>query len=159
MLRKICLLNTISWFTILIATSCSLTGQQYYNDGVSDEEYIRIASEAEEAQAFLEIFPTAAIVVDRSSKLAVDFRFDKVTPTTTNQFWEGIRIRIFIDPKDKQVADVFMDCKDNSHKQNYIEVDLIEYLEQYAKNQICPIQGQVALYWRRVASLQVKELP
>lgn len=138
MLRKICLLNTISLFTLLIATSCSPGGQQYYDGVVSDEEYIRIASEAEEAQAFLEIFPAAAIMVDRSSKLAVDFRFDKVTPTATNQFWEGIRLRIFIDPKDKQVADVYIDCKDNSHKQNYIEDELIEYLEQYAKNQSCP---------------------
>jgi hypothetical protein len=138
MIGKAQALLSISLPVLLIAASCSIQPLQYNEDGVSDEEYIRIASAAEEAQAFLNIYPDSEIYVDRSSKLAVDFRFNKHIPASTNQSWEGIRMRVVIDPKDKQVAGVFVDCKDNSRKQQFIEDDLIHYLEQYSKNNNCP---------------------
>ena len=138
MINKPQLLLPIPLLVILIAASCSILPSQYYDNGVSDEEYIRVASEAEEVQAFLSIYPKPEIYVDRSSRLAVDFRFSKVTPISTNQSWEGIRLRVFVDPKDKQVTDAFIDCKDNNGKQKFIEEELIEYLEQYVKNQSCP---------------------
>jgi hypothetical protein len=122
-------LMPISFLIILSATSCSVLPSQYDDDRISDEEYIRIASETEEAQVFLSTYPGSEIYVDRSSKLAVDFRFNKVTPASTNQLWEGIRLRVFIDPKDRAVTGVFVDCKDDSGKQKFIEEKLIDYLE------------------------------
>ncbi len=138
MIKKTHSLLLIPLIAILMATSCSLMPQQYYDDGVSDEDYIRIASEAEAAQAFLDKYPQTEIYVDRSSKLAVDFRFNKVAPTATVQSWEGIRLRVFIDPKNKQVAGAFIHCKNKSGKDIFIEEKLIEYLEQYAISQSCP---------------------
>jgi hypothetical protein len=138
MIGKAQALLSVSLLVILITASCSTQPLQHDEDGVSDEEYIRIASATEEAQAFLNIYPDSEIYVDRSSKLAVDFRFNKRTPASTNELWEGIRLRVFIDPKDKQVAGVFVDCKDNSRKQQFIEEELIDHLEQYRKNNNCP---------------------
>lgn len=123
---------------VLIATSCSPMPNQYYDDRVSDEEYIRIASDVEEAQVFLEKFPTSEKIVDRSSKLAVDIRVSQVSGNRSTQHWEGIRLRVFINPIRKQAADMFIQCNDESGKTNFFEEDLIWIIEQYAINQSCP---------------------
>jgi hypothetical protein len=138
MIRKTCLIFFVSLFAILIAVSCSAWPRQYNDDGVSDEDYIRIAAETEEARAFLDQFPEAEILVDRSSKLAVDLRFDKVLPATTEQPWEGIRLRVFIDPETKRAEDTFIQCSDHGGQSNFVEEELIDYLEQYVQSQSCP---------------------
>lgn len=135
---KIFSLVSVSFLIILNATACTAWSQQRYDDGVSDQEYIQIASKTDEARAFIDLFPEAKILVDRNGQLAVDFRFDKVLPATSEQSWEGIRLRIFIDPKNKRVAGTFIQCDDQDKRSRFIEVGLIEYLEQYAKSQHCP---------------------
>ena len=138
MIRKACLILFDSLFAILIAVSCSAWPRQYIDDGVSDEEYIHIAGETEEARAFLDQFPEAEILVDRSSKLAVDFRFDKVLPVTTEQPWEGIRLRVFINTETKRAEDTIIQCSDHGGQSNYVEEELIDYLEKYVRIQSCP---------------------
>jgi hypothetical protein len=117
----------------LIPTSCASMTKSYFDNGVSDEEYISVARNTEESGAFLEKYPQAEVIVDRSSKLAVDFRMSKYLVTSTTQNWEGIRLRVFIDPKTKQPSETFLQC-DNT----FVKERIIQYLEQYAKTQSCP---------------------
>jgi hypothetical protein len=123
---------------ILLVTSCSAWPRQYNDDGVSNEEYIRVASEIEETQTFLELFPEAEILVDRSSKLAVDYRFTLAQPTTTVQFWEGIRLRVFINPESKRAEGAFIQCSDHGGQSNLVEEELIEYMKQFEQDLSCP---------------------
>jgi hypothetical protein len=107
--------------------------KSYFDNGVSDEEYISVARNTEEAGAFLEKYPQAEVIVDRSNKLAVDFRMSMYLVTSTTQNWEGIRLRVFIDPKTKQPAETFLQC-DNT----FVKDRIIQYLEQCAKTQSYP---------------------
>lgn len=136
MIRKTWLILSISLIVLLTTVSCSKT-QQYYDDGISDEEYINIASKTEEARAFLERFPEAETLVDRSGELAVDYRITKVQPATTEQSWEGIRLRVFIDPESKRAKDTIIQCSDQGGS-TIVEVELIKYLEHYEGGQNCP---------------------
>jgi len=129
---------SISLLFLQLATSCSAQPRQYYDDGVSDAEYIRITNETEEAQAFLNAFPEADILVDRSSKLAVDYQYTKVQPTTTELRWEGIRLRVFINPEFKRVEEVFIQCSDQEESPHFIRKELIGYVEHYAISDSCP---------------------
>jgi hypothetical protein len=138
MLNKTQLLLSVSVLLLIIANACSRFPSQYYNDGVSDDEYIRIASETGEARAFMSKYPSAEVYVDRDGRLAVDFRFNKVIPFSTEQTWEGIRLRVFIDARDKKVSGAFLDCKDSHAKHKFIEGKLVEYLEQYDVDTGCP---------------------
>jgi len=117
----------------LITTSCASMTKTYFDNRVSDEEYIFVAQNTEEAGAFLEKYPQAEVIVDRSSKLAVDFRMSKSLVTSTTQNWEGIRLRVFIDPKTNQPAETFLQCD-----KTFMKERIIQYLEQYAKTQSCP---------------------
>jgi hypothetical protein len=90
----------------------------FYDTGISDEEYIEIASQTLEAQKFLEKYPNATIYVDRSGALAVDYR---VTNNITIRY---LRLRIFIDWRTNQPSDKFIDCSGT-----YIRKNLVEYLE------------------------------
>jgi hypothetical protein len=126
------LLTTLLAMT-LIVTSCASMPQSYFDNGVSDEEYISVARNTEEARAFLAKYTQAEVIVDRSSKLAVDFRMSKHPVTSATQIWEGIRLRVFIDPKTKRPAETFLQC-DNK----FVKERIIQYLEQYAKTQSCP---------------------
>jgi len=90
----------------------------FYDTGISDEEYIEIASQTLEAQKFLEKYPNSTIYVDRSGALAVDYR---VTNNIKNRY---LRLRIFINWKTNQPSDKFIDCSGT-----YIRKNLVEYLE------------------------------
>ncbi len=90
----------------------------FYDTGITDEEYIEIASQTLEAQKFLEKYPNATIYVDRSGALAVDYR---VTNTTKNRH---LRLRIFVDWRTNQPSAKFIDCSGT-----YIRKNLLEYLE------------------------------
>jgi hypothetical protein len=90
----------------------------FYDTGISDEEYIEIASQTLEAQKFLEKYPNATICVDRSGALAVDYR---VTNHIKNRY---LRLRIFIDWRTNQPSDKFIDCSGT-----YIRKNLLEYIE------------------------------
>jgi len=90
----------------------------FYDTGISDEEYIEIASQTLEAQKFLEKYPNATIYVDRSGRLAVDYR------VTNNLKNRHLRLRIFINWRTNQPSDKFIDCSGT-----YIRKNLLEYLE------------------------------
>lgn len=93
----------------------------FYDTGISDEEYIEIANQTVEAQKFLEKYPNAAIFVDRSGALAVDYRVDKYAENGTAKY---LRLRIFIDWRTNQPSDGFIDCSGT-----YIRKNLLGYLK------------------------------
>jgi hypothetical protein len=123
----------IIWIMLMMAPSCFRGLDQYYDNGISDDEYISIARNQHDAQIFLYRYPEAESYVDRSGSLAVDFLVAKRPVTSTTQHWEGIRLRIFIDPDTNQPIDTLFQC-DNS----IIEDNVREYLEQYVATQSCP---------------------
>ena len=86
--------------------------------GLVMKEYIEITSQTLEAQKFLEKYPNATIYVDRSGALAVDYRVN------TNVYDRYLRLRVFIDWRTNQPADMFIDCSGT-----YIRKNLLEYLE------------------------------
>lgn len=91
----------------------------FYDNGVADEEYIAITNQILEAQKFLEKYPNADIEVDRSGRLAVDYRVD------THLSIEGyLRLRIFIDWRTNKTQDMFID-----NSGTYITENSLEYLE------------------------------
>lgn len=133
MSKKSFLVLSVIWITLLMVTSCAWESQQFYDNGVSDEEYVSIARVHHDAQAFLEKHPQAETYVDRSGRLAVDFRVTKRPVTSTTQHWEGIRLRVFIDPRTNQPTETFVQCNDRIIKNN-----VRQYLEQYFTTQTCP---------------------
>jgi hypothetical protein len=130
--KKSLLFISVVWIGMLMAASCVVGPQQFYDNGVPDEEYVSIASKHPEARLFLEEYPQAEILVDRSGRLAVDFRVTHHPATSTAEHWEGIRLRVFIDPKTNQPLETLVQCNDK-----FIEKDVERYLEQYFETQSC----------------------
>lgn len=133
MSKKWFLVLSVISIMLLMVTSCAWESQQFYDNGVSDEEYVSIARVHHYAQAFLEKNPQAETYVDRSGRLAVDFRVTTRRVTSTTQHWEGIRLRVFIDPKTNQPTETSIQCNDRIIKNN-----VRQYLEQYFTTQTCP---------------------
>jgi hypothetical protein len=69
-----------------------------------------------EAQKFLEKYPNATTLVDRSGRLAVDYRVDADD--------SYIRLRVFINPKKNEPAEMFLDINGT-----YIHKNIIEHLQ------------------------------
>lgn len=96
----------------------------------SDEEFIEKTNQTTESQKFLEKYPSATIFVDRNGPsleyldyaVEVDYRIDKYNPDKDINY---LRLRIFINPRDNQPADRFIDCSGT-----YIKENLIEYIEK-----------------------------
>jgi hypothetical protein len=133
MSKKSFFLLSAVWLTLLTLTSCAWQPQQFYDNGVSDEEYVSIASGHDDAQAFLELYPQAETYVDRSGRLAVDFRVTTRPVTSTTQQWEGIRLRVFLDPRTNQPTETFVQCNERITKKN-----VRQYVEQYFATGACP---------------------
>ncbi|NIN98911.1 MAG: hypothetical protein GTN93_27830 [Anaerolineae bacterium] len=131
-MRPFRVLSVIS-IVLLMVTSCAWESNQFYDNGVSDEEYVSIARVHPDAQAFLEKYPEAETYVDRSGRLAVDFRVTDRPVSSTTQHWEGIRLHVFIDPKTNQPTETFVQCNDRIIKNN-----VQQYLEQYFTTGTCP---------------------
>lgn len=131
--KKSFLILSIEWIILLMIALCAWKPQQYYDNGVSNEEYVCMARMHHDAQVFLENYPQAEIFVDRSGSLAVDFRKTNRPVIGTTQLWEGIRLRVFIDPKTNQPTEAFIQCNNRIIKNN-----LRQYLEQYFTTQTCP---------------------
>ena len=91
----------------------------FYDNGVTDEEYIAITNQTLEAQKFLEKYPNAFIQVDRSGRLAVDYRING------NNYTGHLRLRVFIDWRNNKPADMFVD-----NSETYIRENIIEYIEK-----------------------------
>jgi len=117
----------------VMVSSCKGASQQYYDNGISDEEYVSIARGHDDAQAFLERFPQAETNVDRSGSLAVDFLIAARPVTSTTQQWEGIRLRVFIDPDTNRPVDTLLQCDNRITEDN-----VREYLQQYFATAACP---------------------
>ena len=132
MIKKSFRFLAFAWITLLMVDSCAWRPRQFYDNGVSDEEYISVARLHPAAQVFIELIPQYETYVDRSGMLAVDFRVTKTLPTETTQNWEGIRLRIFIDPNTNQPTEAFIQCNGEIVKSN-----LEQYLEEYSTIQSC----------------------
>ena len=78
-----------------VLTACGVFGSGA-NPRVSDVEYITIARSSPPAQAFYAKYAVVEAQVDRSGRLAVDFRAG------------GARLRVFID--NDRVTDAFVEC-------------------------------------------------
>jgi len=117
----------------LLAASCAPAPQTLYNNGVPDERYVSVAGNTREGAEFLAAFPQARAVVDRSGRLAMDLIVTKHPVTSTTQSWEGIRLRVFIDPMTQLPTETFIQC-DNT----FVRRNLVRYLQQYVETQICP---------------------
>lgn len=90
----------------------------FYDNGVTDQEYIAITDRTLEAMKFREKYPNATIQVDRSGALAVDYRVD------TNNQMEYLRLRVFIDWRTNKPSNMFID-----NSGTYITENLLEYIE------------------------------
>ncbi len=86
-------LALVCLMTVLVA--CGVFGSGA-NPRTSDADYIAIARGAPPAQAFYAKYPGVEAQVDRSGRLAVDFRAG------------GARLRIFIE--NDRVTDAFVEC-------------------------------------------------
>ena len=91
----------------------------FYDTGISDEEYTEITSQTLEAQKFLEKYPNATIQVDRSGRLAVDYRVERYLDT------EYLRLRVFIDWRNNKPEEMFVD-----NSGTYIRKNIVEYIEK-----------------------------
>ena len=85
----------------------------FYDTGISDEEYVEITSQTLEAQKFLEKYPNATIWVERSGRLAVDYR------ANTNDTY--IRLRVFIDSKKNEPSEMFLQINGTYIRKNILE--------------------------------------
>lgn len=81
----------------------------------TDEEYIGIANKTIEAQCFLRKYPESSIFVDRSGKLAVDYRTDM------NDSY--VRLRVFIDSRRNEPSEMFLNMDGT-----YIHEHILEHL-------------------------------
>jgi hypothetical protein len=133
MIKKLGKVLAIVWITLLVIVSCAWMPQQFDDSGVSDEEYISIAKMHPVAQAFMERLPQSETYVDRSGALAVDFKVTKHLAADSTQNWEGIRLRVFINPNTNEPTEAFIQCNDKIVKNN-----LEQYLKQYLTDSSCP---------------------
>ncbi|WP_027356941.1 hypothetical protein [Desulfofundulus thermocisternus] len=74
-----------------------------YWPGVADAALINATKGTPEAKKLLAKYPWAKIVVDRSGRLAVDFRVDKLE--SGDEPGPYLRLRVFIDPATNIPAD------------------------------------------------------
>lgn len=118
---------------VILTSACTFSSGQFYDTGISDKEYISIASSTEEARTFLTYFPKSEIYVDRSGALAVDFRVTRQPISSTYQEWHGIRLRVFINPRTIQPADIFLQCD-----RQFVKTKIIRYLDYYQNIHRCP---------------------
>jgi len=116
---------TLVWAIAVVTVSYALftlyeyyKPRTFYDNEVTDEEYITITNQTLEAQKFLEKYPNAAIQVDRSGRLAVDYRVGGHLDS------EYLRLRIFIDWRNNKPEDMFVD-----NSGTYIRENIMEYLE------------------------------
>lgn len=84
-----------------------------------------------EAQKFLEKYPNATAMVDRSGKLSVDFRVDKneydASGNVVNYYY--LRLRVYINPRNNRLTgEKFIDCF-GKQEQKYVWNDLLGYLQ------------------------------
>jgi hypothetical protein len=91
----------------------------FYDNGVTDDEYITITNQTLEAKKFLEKYPNAVIQVDRSGRLAVDYWVGGHLDS------EYLRLRIFIDWRNNKPEDMFVDNSGTYDREN-----ILEYIEK-----------------------------
>ncbi len=123
----------LAWLLLGAMAACAWLPQQHTGDDIPDEEVIAIARSHPMAQAFLELHPEPEILIDRSGALAVDFRVTTRRPRDTTDLWQGIRLRVFVDPRSRQPTKTLIQCDTT-----VVEKNVEEYLERYSRLQTCP---------------------
>ena len=122
--QKLAILALVWAIAVVISSYALLTLYDYYrprtfyNSGVTDEEYITITNQTLEAQKFLEKYPNAVVQVDRSGRLAVDYRVGGHLDS------EYLRLRIFIEWRSNKPEEMFVD-----NSGTYIRKNILEYIE------------------------------
>jgi|GEM_PF-2474358 len=92
-----------------------------------DEELIMRTRELEEVKAFLNKYPVATIDVDRSGRLAVDYRVDKPADDNNGALTgKYLRLRVFFD--DGKPQEMYVDCSDGKNA-HLIYGDILNYIE------------------------------
>ncbi|NSW84226.1 MAG: PD40 domain-containing protein [Syntrophothermus sp.] len=94
-----------------------------YWPGVADAALINATKGTPEAKKLLARYPWAKIVVDRSGKLAVDFRVDKLE--SGDEPGPYLRLRVFIDPATNIPADRFLDLNGR-----VIRTEILRHLDE-----------------------------
>ncbi|ACA59261.1 WD40 domain protein beta Propeller [Candidatus Desulforudis audaxviator MP104C] len=94
-----------------------------YWPGVADAALINAAKGTPEAKKLLARYPWAQVLVDRSGKLAVDFRVDKLE--SGDEPGPYLRLRVFIDPATNTSADRFLDLNGR-----VIRTEILRHLDE-----------------------------
>ncbi len=129
---------------------------------LTDEEYVGLANKTIEAQFFLIRYPNSTILVDRSGRLAVDYRVDM------NDSY--IRLRVFIDDETNEVSEMFLDTNgtyihenilDNLHLQMEFQTVSKGYSSGHTESTFYVIQdeGEWIEVWSQHQSIFSPQLP
>lgn len=94
---------------------------------LSDSEYIQIAKTTSEAQAFLQKYPDANIVAERTEYLAVDFIKNKSGESTIVPPY--LRLRVFINTSTNKPASAFIECNLTGDNYSRIDQDIVNYIK------------------------------
>ncbi|GBE17905.1 hypothetical protein BMS3Abin16_00493 [archaeon BMS3Abin16] len=106
--------------------------KSFYNTGVADDAYISMANQNPTAQLFLKRYPEASAYVDRSGRLAVDYRIDREIDPNTSHY---LRLRVFIDPRTNDTGDIFLECFNGDRTFNDAPEKIEYYLERCFQDQ------------------------
>jgi len=103
-MRRVVVVAAVVLAGAILFTGMTLTNKDrapQSTAAMADAQLIALATNTPEAQAFFTHYPNAAPSVDRSGRVAVDFRANGGTP--------GVRLRVFIND-DAKVDGSFLEC-------------------------------------------------
>lgn len=92
-----------------------------------NEVLIMNAEKLEEVKIFLQKYPNAQIQIERSGRLAVDYRVSKPSNDNNSLVDPYLRLRIFLNLEGKP-EEIFIDCW-NGQNNNIERVNIINYLK------------------------------
>lgn len=158
---------------IVISIAILIVGGLYYvhlvlpesgkvDYALTDEEYVGLANKTIEAQFFLRRHPDSTILVDRSGRLAVDYRVEM------NDSY--VRLRVLIDHERNEVSEMFLDINgtyihenilDNLHVQMEFQTILKGYSSGHTESTFYVIQdeGEWVAVWSQHQSIFSPQLP
>ncbi len=122
--------------SVLVIVAGILWGSYYYVDHLFDqpseeelpnEILIRNTEILEEVNVFLEKYPNARVQIDRSGRLAVDYRVS--TPSKENNSYVDpyLRLRVLLN-SEGEPEEMFVDCY-NGQSSNITRDNIVNYLK------------------------------
>ncbi|GIU72905.1 MAG: hypothetical protein KatS3mg003_2384 [Candidatus Nitrosocaldaceae archaeon] len=105
-------------FILIASVSIYMLIKEYLIDSIPDKQLLNYAEELDEVKTFLNRYPNAYTIIDRSGSLAIDYRVD-----SNNEY---IRLRVTIDPLTNRVDDIFVECYNN--KSEVVRDNIINYI-------------------------------